>query len=99
MFDARVVCLIRFQPFAFSSAEALRELKELLGWPARSSGSDVVQVRHQSRSRKGGSDALRHEIVPGKPTAAVPPAGPHRSSVSFGRTNSKIVTVNGHLQT
>jgi len=75
MFDARVVCLIRFQRSAFASAEALRELKELISRPGRPSGDGVVKVQLQSLSRKGGSDAPRHEVISSKSIAAVAPAG------------------------
>jgi hypothetical protein len=59
MFDASVVCFIRYDPSARTTIEALKELKELMGPGGRAGGSAMVQMQ-QSRSRKGGSDAPRH---------------------------------------
>jgi len=64
MFDAAAVCLIRCEATARVSTKALSELKELISVGGRASGGDMVQVQQQSRSRRGGSDASRHEVPP-----------------------------------
>ena len=72
MFDASVVCLVRFSSSPLASCEALRELKELIG-PREAAGTGgVVQAKHQSLSHTGGSDAKPSEVTPSKPTALVP---------------------------
>ena len=62
MFDAAAVCLIRCEATARTSTRALSELKELIARGGRAGGGDMVQVQQQSRSRRGGSDASRHEV-------------------------------------
>jgi hypothetical protein len=51
--------LIRFRSSPLASAEALRELRQLIGLPGRVRIGDVVKAQHQSLSRTGGSDAPR----------------------------------------
>jgi hypothetical protein len=79
MFDASVVCLVRFGSAPLASCEALRELKELIS-PREAVGTGpVVQAQHQSLSHIGGSDAKPSEATPIKPTAAVPSTGRNAS--------------------
>jgi hypothetical protein len=75
MFDASVVCLVRLSPFPPASSEALRALKELIDPRKAAVNSEVIQGRHPSPSRAGGSDAKPSEAASSKPTEAVPAAG------------------------
>jgi hypothetical protein len=50
MFDASVVCLVRFASSPVACAEALRELKELIDRQGAVGGGEVLQAQHQGLS-------------------------------------------------
>lgn len=53
MFDASVVCRVRFAPSPVASCNALHELKELISSRAAIATGEVVQAQRQSLSHTG----------------------------------------------
>ena len=79
--------MVRLAVSPLAGCEALQELKELIHPIAGVGLRVVVQAKHQSLSRTGGSDATRNEVIARKTTSALSSTG---RNASLGESPTRV---------